>query len=62
MENSRGIRDRFTGTAMKTASKHPALAVRIYRANRIQGMLQATLITAVALGATVMVGVTSFTV
>ena len=46
---------------MKFASKQPTLAVRTYRANRVRVIVQSTIISAVALGATLVVGMTGFT-
>jgi hypothetical protein len=45
---------------MNYARNQQALATRICTTNRIHGMLQTTIITAVALGATVLVGLTGF--
>ncbi|MEP1209357.1 MAG: hypothetical protein ABJM29_02565 [Rhizobiaceae bacterium] len=45
---------------MKTARNQQALATRVCTANRVHGALQSTIIMAVALGATVLVGLTGF--
>ena len=45
---------------MKSARNQQALASRVYTANRVHGALQTTIITVVALGATVLVGLTGF--
>ena len=47
---------------MRLTSNHSTLVSRVYRANRIKSALQTTIVTAVALGATLAVGLTSLMV
>jgi hypothetical protein len=48
------------GRTMNIASQQPALADRVYRENRKHSVLRTTMITAVTLGAAVLVTLTGF--